>query len=64
MFFMTYMNNPINKNVAKKKPKPITVLKKEGGGAVRRGMIMITDSMVFFLTPSLRKPQNKLCVHS
>ena len=29
----------------------ITVLKKEGGG-VRRGMIMITDSMGFF-TPSL-----------
>ena len=47
MCFKTYLNHPINKKRRKKKPKAITVLKKEGGG-VRRGMIMITDSMVFF----------------
>ena len=53
MCFKTYLNHPINKKKTsqKEKPKAITVLKKEGGG-VRRGMIMITDSMVFF-TPSL-----------
>ena len=34
----------------KKLPKAITVLKKKGG--VRQGMIMITDSIIFF-TPSL-----------
>ena len=37
----------IKKKTAQKKPKAITVLKKEGGG-VRPGMIMITDSMFFF----------------
>ena len=36
------------KTLLKKNLRAITVLKKEGG--VRRGMIMITDSMVFFLS--------------
>ena len=37
--------NKKKKQNEKKKPKEITVLKKEGGEGVRRGMIMITDSM-------------------
>ena len=37
----------IRKLLDKKNPKAITVLKKEGGGVVRQGMIMITDSMFF-----------------
>ena len=37
MCFKTFLNHPINqKNVAKKKPKAITVLKKEGGGGPAR----------------------------
>ena len=41
------------KREKEKKPKAITVLKKKRRG-VRRGMIMITDSIGFFLlTPSL-----------
>ena len=51
---MKYLNHPINKkNVAKKTLRAITVFKKKRGG-VRRGMIMIADSMVLFLKPSLR----------
>ena len=51
MCFKTYLNHPINNKTSQKKlPKAITVLKKEGSrGGVRRGMIIITDSMVFFL---------------
>ena len=53
MCFKTFLNHPINQKTSrKKKPKAITVLKKEGGG-VRRGMIMITDSMGFFFMASL-----------
>ena len=41
------------KTVQRKKPKAITVLKKEVGG-VRQGMIMITDSMFFLWLPLSR----------
>ena len=56
----TWDTQLIKKHRKKKLPKAITVLKKEGGGGVRRGMIMITDSMVFFLTPSLRATEHSL----
>ena len=48
--FKTYLNHPINqKNIAKKKPKGDHSSQKRGGGD-QRGMIMITDSMGFFLS--------------
>ena len=56
MCFKTFLNHPINQKTSQKKPNAITVLKKEGGG-VRRRMIKITDSMVFFLKPSLSNKQ-------
>ena len=51
MCFKTYLNHPINQKRPKKKPNgDQSSQKRGGGGGVRRGMIMITDSMVFFLT--------------
>ena len=61
MCFKTYLNRPINKKtskkIKKKKPKAITVLKKEGGGPARydhdhRFNGFLTPSLPF-LTPSL-----------
>ena len=54
MCFKTYLNHPINQKIRREKKnlRAITVFKKEGGG-VRRGMIMITDSMVNFVMASL-----------
>ena len=49
MCFKTYLNHPINQKTSrKKKPKGDHSFQKKGGGGVRRGMIMITDSMVIF----------------
>ena len=51
MCFNTYLNQSINqKTSTTKNLRANTVLKKEGGG-VRRGVIMIRDSMIF-LKPS------------
>ena len=63
--FQTYQNEfqdipespNYSKKQTKKKPKCNHSSKKRGGG-VRRGMIRITDSMGFFLTPSLIQ-----CIH-
>ena len=43
----------IKKNSAKKISLGNQSSQKRGGGGVRRGMIMITDSMDFFVKPSL-----------
>ena len=47
MCFKTYLNHPINQKRRKKKPKGDHSFQKKRG-RVRRGMIMITDSMGFF----------------
>ena len=44
----TWITQLKKKYYEEKKPKAITVLKKEGVEGVRRDMIMITDSMGFF----------------
>ena len=49
MCLKTYLNHPINQKTSQKKqPKGDHSFQKKGGGGVRRGMIMITDSMGFF----------------
>ena len=60
MCLKTYLNHPIIQIMLRKNKKKIKKIKikmgnhsyQKRGGGVRRGMIMIKDSMVFF-TPSL-----------
>ena len=51
MCFKTYQRHPSNQKMSRKKNniRRSQISEKEGGGEVQRGMIMITDSMGFFL---------------
>ena len=61
MCFKTYRNHPINQKTSQKKNyHRRSQFSKNRGGGVQRGMIMITDSVVVFLSLPLRSAEPSL----